>query len=1339
MGHLWSATGTLLGTAAFASETASGWQVAALAQPVAIAAGTTYVASYHTDVGYYASSTDYFTQGVTNPPLTALADGVDGGNAVYRYGASAFPNQTYRSENYWVDVVYTAVAPGGPDTTPPTVLATTPASGATGVLVTTSVSAGFSEALAPATVNGTTVELRDAAAQLVPAAVSWSSATSSVVLVPTASLGYSTTYTATVKGGAGGVTDVAGNPLAANYVWAFTTQAPPPSGSVSIWSGGGSPSATNLNDGQAIELGVKFRSSLAGYITALRFYKGTQDNGAHAGNLWSASGTLLATATFTGETASGWQEVALPSPVAIAANTTYVASYYSVAGYYVATGSYFTQAVTNGPLTALANGTDGPNGLYRYGASGFPSQSFLQTNYWVDVVFSAQPPGPDTTPPSVVSTTPANGASGVLAGANVAVRFSEPLAPSTVGGTTVLLRDASAQLIPASVSWDAATMSAVLDPTTALAYSASYAATVKGGAGGVTDIAGNPLASDVVWTFTTQAPPPPPPDQGPGGPILVIGYSGNPFSRYYAEILRAEGLNAFDVVDISGIDATVLAAHDVAILGEMPLSASQTSMLSNWVSGGGNLIAMRPDAQLASLLGLIPAGTQLANAYMAIDTAKAPGQGIVGQTMQFHGTADRYGIAAVAPVAVAVATLYSDATTATTNPAVTLRTVGGAGGQAAAFAFDVARSVVYTRQGNPAWASDERDGVSPNRSDDLFYGAKAGDVQPDWVSLGKVAIPQADELQRLLANLVLTVSADRKPLPRFWYFPRGGKAVVVMAVDNHGSQNVEPRFAAEEAASPAGCSVDDWQCIRSTAYLYTSALPDDATAKLWENKGFEVALHVNTNCADWTPTTLPGFFSSQTADFAAKFPSIAPLTTHRTHCIAWSDWATQPKVELAQGIRFDANYYYWPPTWVGNTPGFFTGSGMPMRFADLDGSMIDVYQTTTQMTDESGQSYPFTVNTLLDRALGSEGYYGAFTANIHSDGSTESQAAAIVSSAKARSVPVVSAKQMLTWLDGRNGSSFQAISWNGSVLTFGIAVGAGANGLQAMLPTQGNGGALSALTRGGVAVPYTAQAIKGVQYAFFVAQAGTYQATYGSDTTPPVISSLSASVGSGGTTATVQWGTNEPATSVVRYGTAPANLNQTVSDSALLTAHSIPLSGLTSSITYYYQVTSADGAGNSTSSAVSSFVTTVVDATPPTVSLVAPVGGESLYTGTSLRDPLDGHGQRRGHVDRRDLLRRWRHELRHDRGLLEPGRHGAELHMAGPRAGHDAGTDPSDGPRRCRTERVRHLERQLHRDLGNALGHVDRSHHGRHLARSAARSPSPSTTTWASGRRWSST
>ena len=153
------------------------------------------------------------------------------------------------------------------------------------------------------------------------------------------------------------------------------------------------------------------------------------------------------------------------------------------------------------------------------------------------------------------------------------------------------------------------------------------------------------------------------------------------------------------------------------MLGEAPLNPAQVSTLIGWVNGGGNLVAMRPDKQLAGLLGLTVASGTRSNAYLKVDTTVPAGAGIVGSTMQFHGTADRYTLNG----ATAVATLYSNATTATTNPAVTLRSVGSNGGQAAAFTYDLARSVVYTRQGNPAWAGQERDGVVGIRPDDMFY------------------------------------------------------------------------------------------------------------------------------------------------------------------------------------------------------------------------------------------------------------------------------------------------------------------------------------------------------------------------------------------------------------------------------------------------------------------------------------------------------------------------------------------------------------------------------------------------------------------------------------------
>src|SRR6187200_1676922 len=101
--------------------------------PVPIVARTTYVASYYAPVGRYSSNNSYFANAATtNGPLTALRNGTDGGNGVYKYGATGFPTSTYQSSNYWVDVVFDTTAN---DTTAPTVVAKMPAADSTGVAV----------------------------------------------------------------------------------------------------------------------------------------------------------------------------------------------------------------------------------------------------------------------------------------------------------------------------------------------------------------------------------------------------------------------------------------------------------------------------------------------------------------------------------------------------------------------------------------------------------------------------------------------------------------------------------------------------------------------------------------------------------------------------------------------------------------------------------------------------------------------------------------------------------------------------------------------------------------------------------------------------------------------------------------------------------------------------------------------------------------------------------------------------------------------------------------------------------------------------------------------------
>jgi hypothetical protein len=176
----------------------------------------------------------------------------------------------------------------------------------------------------------------------------------------------------------------------------------------SLWTPSAVPWQIDQQDGSAVEIGTKFTSDLGGQIQALRFYKAPGNTGTHTGHLWTASGTLLGSLTFTNETASGWQQTSFATPIPINAGQTYVASYHTNVGHYSTDSYYFGKSgVDQWPLHAPSSPASGGNGLYVYSsAAAFPNNSYQGENYWVDVVI-----GPlDTTPPTVSITSPTNNA-----------------------------------------------------------------------------------------------------------------------------------------------------------------------------------------------------------------------------------------------------------------------------------------------------------------------------------------------------------------------------------------------------------------------------------------------------------------------------------------------------------------------------------------------------------------------------------------------------------------------------------------------------------------------------------------------------------------------------------------------------------------------------------------------------------------------------------------------------------------------------------------------------------------------------------------------------------------
>jgi hypothetical protein len=263
--------------------------------------------------------------------------------------------------------------------------------------------------------------------------------------------------------------------------------------------------------------------------------------------------------------------------------------------------------------------------------------------------------------------------------------------------------------------------------------------------------------------------------------------------------------------------------------------------------------------------------------------------------------------------------------------------------------------------------------------------------------------------------------------------------------------------------------------------------------------GFELGVHVDSACRNQANWRFSRTTKRQLSDFAAQMrrPS---QSTNRNHCIVWNGWTDMAEIQREHGIRLDMNFYHWPPSWLSGRAGFMTGSGFPMPFVREDGRVLDIYQAATHLVNESGVPQKQGVHDMLVRALGPEQLFGAF--GTHYDYS-DSYDKVLIEEALKHQIAMISADQMLRWLDARNGSLFRDLVWSGSRLTFTTELKPGAEYATVLLPAVSRGLRLATVTCSSADVDFHVEVIKGLQMAMFPARAETCEARYAAAATRP--------------------------------------------------------------------------------------------------------------------------------------------------------------------------------------------------------------------------------------------
>ena len=576
-------------------------------------------------------------------------------------------------------------------------------------------------------------------------------------------------------------------------------------------------------------------------------------------------------------------------------------------------------------------------------------------------------------------------------------------------------------------------------------------------------------------------------------PILIIATNID-FGTYTAEILKTEGFNEFILDSLSSgkITLSYLKNFDIIIVAECQVEPASQKMMERYVDDGGNLIAFRPDQELSGLFGITPKIGNIEEGYIELDTNTEQGRGLSPETMQFHGIADKYSISS----ANTIATLFNDKSSENGFPGVVSNNYGK--GHAIAFLYNLPKSIVYTRQGNPLFAGIEKDGILGIRAMDLFTDG--------WVDNSKNTINQADQQMALLSHCIKSLSMHAKPLPRLWYFPDSLRCLVLL--DNDGEDSYEKDF------EPQFRDVDSMGA-KMTLYIKDVEKVSKEWVEKWVDRGFEIAAHPDDTEEAANPTWKR--MDSVIADIKNQIDSEYGITirTNVNHWFVWpgkdadgtQNFAAQAQIEEKHGIEMDANYahydinsnqgenYLGP---LGINHGNYIGSGLVMKYANAKGKTVNVYQRFNSVYDQqymeskAPDKFFNSFKGLMDRSLNDQ-IYSMISIKAHNNEYhfSKEPLMKMLSYANHNGIPVWTAKNLLDFLKTKDEASFSKIEWSGKTLTFRlISPRSHSSGLTFLLPKNHLNTVLSSITVNERNKPLNAKKMKGFEYAFVTVKPG---------------------------------------------------------------------------------------------------------------------------------------------------------------------------------------------------------------------------------------------------------